>query len=550
MKIKDPNSRINFRRRSPGHFPSAPNRLRNGLRLALVFWTALLAGQFCKAEGVPVQFETQDGRTLSGKFLGSAGDELQIELAQEKSTPSAPEITAFPVRTLRVLRFSPVPPPESVSTTPNSSGNGNNISTTGPEEETSEEMPKELPSVQLGDTLLKVRSITLKDGTFQLEPAGGGNAAAKSGEVAEILFQPSRLGTDKDLDADWEEIRNQETEEDMLIVFRNEKLNFYYGTILEITNKAVRFEQDGESINVRLRHIFALRFTSITASAGSAAQQENQITDPAFREKPLLGVLTDAFGSELSVSCLEFPETDRLHSANSDHSTADPTPGGSPNAEEMKLRCITTTGHVLDLPIKTLRVLDLTHGRTLFLTDLKPESVEWTPYFPLTSGLLETSFGTRPETQAQTSSETAQDPPNTTSSEMENSSFFDAARTFYAPRLDQGFSGKAIRLAGKEYANGLELTSRTKMVFRLPGQFQKFETTLGIDDHVRPEGSVEISILADERLLFRETITGKDAPKSLSLDISGARRLTILVDFGEKGSLSDHAAFANAQLVK
>ena len=88
------------------------------------------------------------------------------------------------------------------------------------------------------------------------------------------------------------------------------------------------------------------------------------------------------------------------------------------------------------------------------------------------------------------------------------------------------------------------------MVFRLPGAFRKFETLLGIDDLVRPGGSAEVSILADDRLLFQETITGKDAPKPLSLDISGARRLTILVDFGEEGNLSDHAAFANAQLVK
>ncbi|MBP3695724.1 MAG: NPCBM/NEW2 domain-containing protein [Thermoguttaceae bacterium] len=553
------------------------------MRQTVLLSAALLLGAgphvlpFCEGGEIPIQADTLDGRTFSGSLLEIGSETLRmkdpLEMNIGTSVPASspqPQLSEapisseegkasvlsgeFPTRSLRVLRFRADLPADTVRDTQNIPKSTPHTppeskETSGSKETSSGNGMDELRNVMLGGSLLKVRSVTLQEGVFHLEPAGGGETIQmKRGEIPEILFQGSRLGQNKDLDADWEEIQGLETNEDLLVVFRNEKLNFYYGTILELTDKAVRFEQDGESISVRLRHIFAIRFASNRPSTAipsgdteargrTSADPETQLADPVLHELPLLGILTDEFGSELFISSLTIPENDGTVSPDSgpDNSTQ--------NAENApSIRCLTTAGHALTLPIRTLQTLDLTQGRTVFLADLKAESTKWTPYFPLTTALAYSN--------TQTAGTSGSISGNTSHSPTEENGIFRPAQAFYAPRINQGFSGKAIRLAGKEYANGLELTSRTQMVFRLPGAFRKFETLLGIDDLVRPGGSAEVSILADDRLLFQETITGKDAPKPLSLDISGARRLTILVDFGEEGNLSDHAAFANAQLVK
>ncbi len=72
----------------------------------------------------------------------------------------------------------------------------------------------------------------------------------------------------------------------------------------------------------------------------------------------------------------------------------------------------------------------------------------------------------------------------------------------------------------------------------------------GIDDRVRPAGNVRLVISGDDRELFAQTVTGSDEPLALNVDITGVKRLKILVDFGEQLDLADCLDLCDARITK
>jgi len=125
-----------------------------------------------------------------------------------------------------------------------------------------------------------------------------------------------------------------------------------------------------------------------------------------------------------------------------------------------------------------------------------------------------------------------------------------AMAKFYAPRRDEGREHQPLRLAGKEYDKGLSLYPRTAIEYRVPSGMKKFKAAAGIDDAVRETGNARLAISADGKTLFDRAIRGKDTPIDLDLDISGAKRLSILVDYGDQFDAGDFLDLADARMVK
>jgi alpha-galactosidase len=147
------------------------------------------------------------------------------------------------------------------------------------------------------------------------------------------------------------------------------------------------------------------------------------------------------------------------------------------------------------------------------LSDLEPESVEFTPLFGFKQsppGLLE----------------------------------------YYAYRRDVGFAKNPLRLDGKVYQKGLALASRTKLAYKLPGKFRVFRATVGIDDSVRETGSVKVEIKGDGKRLWQSDVRGSEPARELELEISGVRRLEVVVDYGEGLDVGDRLDLAEAQVTK
>jgi len=157
--------------------------------------------------------------------------------------------------------------------------------------------------------------------------------------------------------------------------------------------------------------------------------------------------------------------------------------------------------------------IEYASSSAVYLSDLDPESTKWTPFFRLGKKI-----------------------DNRTKNNQ--------------PRRDRSLEGRPLKLAGVTYAKGLAMRSRSAAVYRLPEQFTRFHATLGIDDAVRPYGHAQVKILGDDKTLVKEAIAGDAKPRSLSLDVTGVRRLLIMVDFGKGQGLSDHVDFCNARLTK
>jgi len=118
-------------------------------------------------------------------------------------------------------------------------------------------------------------------------------------------------------------------------------------------------------------------------------------------------------------------------------------------------------------------------------------------------------------------------------------------------RADRSAGNRTISIDGRTFQKGLGVHARTELVFPLAGSFERFCTTIGIDDAVRPRGHVVFRIVGDDRPLFDSgPVTGTDPPRDVSIQVSGVNQLTLLVDYGDQMDLADHANWADARLIR
>ena len=84
----------------------------------------------------------------------------------------------------------------------------------------------------------------------------------------------------------------------------------------------------------------------------------------------------------------------------------------------------------------------------------------------------------------------------------------------------------------------------------MPSGAKKFKAVAGIDDSVRDVGGVRLVISADGKKIFDKSISGSEGPVNIDLDIAGAKRLTLLVDYGAGLDAGDYLDLAEARILK
>ncbi len=312
-----------------------------------------------------------------------------------------------------------------------------------------------------------------------------GNVALRSGKVAIvsesgatvlevpaslvrwIRFQPETQA----LATSWQKLLQAGVRADLLVTRKGDVLDFYQGIVQAVGDEVVEFVLEGERIPVKRAKLYGVVFHQ-----------------PAGQTLPEpVGVAVEAGGSRWPLRSVRL-EGETLHWT---------TPAGA---------------SVARLAASILRI-DFSQGKIAYLSDLKPESADWTPY-----------IGLAPELPARTA--------------------------LFGPRADRSLSGGPLELGGKVYSKGLAIHSRTELVYRLAESYSRFSAVAGIDDRVRPRGNVRLTIRGDGKVLFDAPIAGVDPPRPLDLDIRGVRRLSILVDFGEDLDVADHLDLCEARLVK
>ena len=118
-------------------------------------------------------------------------------------------------------------------------------------------------------------------------------------------------------------------------------------------------------------------------------------------------------------------------------------------------------------------------------------------------------------------------------------------------RFDASVSGGALSVGSRAFTRGIGCHAVTVLSYELGGPYETFAATIGIDDLVRPRGSVVFRMIGDGRTLFNSgTVTGRDDPQDIVVDVTGVDRLTLTVDDADGIDLSDHADWGDARLIR
>jgi hypothetical protein len=167
-------------------------------------------------------------------------------------------------------------------------------------------------------------------------------------------------------------------------------------------------------------------------------------------------------------------------------------------------------GTAINCPTDAIAALQLLGGRAVYLSDLKPASYRHIPYLQLSWPFV----------------------------------------------ADRSVLGGQLRAAGMLYAKGLGMHSPARITYDFDRPYRRFETEVAIDAEAGSGGSAVFHVFTDDgsgtwqERATSETLRGGDPPAPLSVDLSGAKRISLLVDFADHGDELDHADWLNARLVR
>ncbi len=181
------------------------------------------------------------------------------------------------------------------------------------------------------------------------------------------------------------------------------------------------------------------------------------------------------------------------------------------------LRVTLTMGSQVELDWSHVEKIDFTGDKILFLSDMEPEVIRWTPFLPPAKSSL-------------------------------------LLEQFYTPRRDQGFDGKPLTLSrqgkSESFTKGLAIHSRTELAYHLDRQYRRFKAFAGIAPAVGLQGHIQLLVWGDGQQLLETQIKSGGDPLEIDIDITDVRRLKILVDFGDNLDLADYLHLCDAKVVK
>jgi NPCBM/NEW2 domain-containing protein len=121
--------------------------------------------------------------------------------------------------------------------------------------------------------------------------------------------------------------------------------------------------------------------------------------------------------------------------------------------------------------------------------------------------------------------------------------------------VDQSVLGTRLRAAGAVFRKGIGMPSASRVAYEVAG-FRKFEAEIAIDEAAALSGSGIFKVLLEgapdqwKAVYESQAIRGGDPPVPIAIDLKGAGRLVLLVEFADRGDVCDYADWLNARLSK
>nr|MCU0704690.1 NPCBM/NEW2 domain-containing protein [Fimbriiglobus sp.] len=178
------------------------------------------------------------------------------------------------------------------------------------------------------------------------------------------------------------------------------------------------------------------------------------------------------------------------------------------SSDGQTLEATPLVGGKLTLPVADVVAVDVLGGKAVYLSDLKPKAAK------------EEAFGA----------------------------------VAWPWASDKSVKGNPLRLKtdrGEEaFGKGLGLHPKTTLTYDLGGKYRRFEATVGLDATTGRRGAVDVTVLVDGKPTKLDGLTFASGVKPLSLDVTKAKELTLIVDYGPGGDVQDDVIFADARLVE
>jgi hypothetical protein len=193
-----------------------------------------------------------------------------------------------------------------------------------------------------------------------------------------------------------------------------------------------------------------------------------------------------------------------------------------------QLLAASLAGVEFTLPLGEMSKLDFAAGNVAYLSELEPDR-------------LDESFGLQPKAMTASFAQ------------------------LFKPGLKRRFGSEMLTLKGarevkdaddgpldEKYDEGLALHATTRLDYQIPPGFKSFRAIAGMDDSVGATGHCKLIVLGDNRELFSREfdVAGNYLPVRLNLDISGMRRLTIVVEAGSGLEIGDQLNLCEARMTK
>ena len=118
-------------------------------------------------------------------------------------------------------------------------------------------------------------------------------------------------------------------------------------------------------------------------------------------------------------------------------------------------------------------------------------------------------------------------------------------------RNDLNVMGTQLRAGGHPYAKGLGTHTAGRLTYRLDKRYRTFEAEAALDDHVGNGGAAIFAVYVDEKPAWKsDCLRGGMPTVPIKVDVTGAKRLSLIVEFAERGDELDRADWLNARLLE
>ncbi|WP_417391733.1 NPCBM/NEW2 domain-containing protein [Gimesia sp.] len=121
----------------------------------------------------------------------------------------------------------------------------------------------------------------------------------------------------------------------------------------------------------------------------------------------------------------------------------------------------------------------------------------------------------------------------------------------YPYQINKSLIGQPLKIGTQSFSKGICVHARTVLVYQLGKNFEKFQTTPGLQAETGALGNVAVKVMADQKILFENPeFTSATKTESLDLDVTGCETLTLVVDFGKNQDVGDRFVWGNPRLIR